>query len=236
MVRQFFNKRRGIVLIDINTQNDFFMPEGKARIRNHKRVLANVRRIMAWARRQAAPVISICEVYPDDNGWDGQRYCVDGTLGQKKVGYTILNNRVNYAADGTTDLPRDVLQKHRQLILHKRVIDPFDEPRIERLFTELSPKEFLVVGACSEGAVKGMVLGLRQRGKNVTVVKDAVGGHNKREAKLAIRKMQAKGARLIDTRKLAGKSHLRFVLACERNKSKTKSAPEAVWAGNEKEY
>ncbi|MHC4154995.1 MAG: hypothetical protein ACYST6_08750, partial [Planctomycetota bacterium] len=56
---------------------------------------------------------------------------------------------------------------------------------------------------------------LLQRGKNVTVVVDAVGIYNKKEAKMALRKVEAKGARLVETRKLAGASHLRRVGVCD---------------------
>jgi len=59
------------------------------------------------------------------------------------------------------------------------------------------------------------VLGLLQRGKQVTVVVDAVGSHNKKEAKLALRKMETKGAKLIETKKLAGVSRLKHIGACD---------------------
>jgi nicotinamidase-related amidase len=108
-----------------------------------------------------------------------------------------------------------MLRQHRQIILHKRCVDPFDEPRIDRLLSELRASEFILVGASLEGAVKMTALGLLQRGKKVTVIIDAVGTHNNREAKLALRKMETKGARLIDTRKLAGASHLKQVGVCD---------------------
>jgi hypothetical protein len=57
-------------------------------------------------------------------------------------------------------------------------------------------------------------LGLLQRRKRVTVVVDAVGSHNNREAKFALRKIEAKGARLVETKRLAGVSHLRQVGVC----------------------
>ena len=62
--------------------------------------------------------------------------------------------------------------------------------------------------------VKATALGLLQRGKTVSVVVDAVGSHNKREAKLAFRKVKAKGAKLTETKKLAGISHLKHVGIC----------------------
>ena len=169
--------------------------------------------MMAWARRNDVPVVSTCEVYPGNNG-NGATYCIDGTKGQQKIRYSLLSNRVSFPADGSGDLPADIMRRYRQIILHKRSVDPFAEPRIERLLTEVIAGEFILIGAVAEGAVKAMALGLLQRGKKVTVVVDAVGSHNKKEAELAIRKMKAKGAKLVETRKIAGASHLKRVGAC----------------------
>ena len=215
MIRQLIRSRRRQILIDINTQKDFLLAKGNACSKNHDKVLANVRRMMAWARRRNISVISTCEVYPNNNGISEANYCIDGTEGQKKIRYTLLKNRINFPADGSTDLPRDVLRRYRQIILHKRVVDPFEEPRIERLLSEVKASEFILMGVDAEGAVKATALGLRQRGKTVSVVVDAVGSHNKREAKLAFRKMKAKGAKLTETRKLAGISHLKHVGICD---------------------
>lgn len=214
MIRQLFNARRRQILIDVNTQVDFFIADGKVCTRNHRRVLEHIRRVMAWARHKHVPVISTCEVHPSNNGGSEFSYCIDGTRGQQKIGYTLMNSRVSFAADSKTDLPSDILRHYRQVILDKRTVDPFEEPRIERLLSELRASKFILIGATAEGAVKAMALGLLQRRKNVTVVVDAVGSSNKKEAELAIRKMKAKGANLIETRNLAGNSCLRVVGAC----------------------
>lgn len=202
------------ILVDIDTQKDFLLAEGKACIRNHRRVLAHIRRVMAWARTQNIPIISTAEVYPDNNGESTVNYCIDGTEGQRKIRYTLFGDRVAFPADGSTDLPRDMLRRYKQIILHKRCVDPFDEPRIDRLLSEVRASEFYLIGTTLEGAVKMTALGLLQRGKKVTVVVDAVGSHSKKEALLTLRKMETKGAKLIETRKLAGTSHLRLVGTC----------------------
>jgi len=215
MIRQLLRRRRRWILIDIDTQRDLFLANGRACIRNHRRVLANVRRMMAWARSRNIPIISICQVYPNNNNGGGAiNCCIDGTTGQKKLSYTLVNNRASFPADGSTDLPTDILQCYRQVILHKRCVDPFDEPRIDRLLSEIRGNEFVLIGASAEDSVEETALGLLQRGKKVSVVVDAVGSHSNREAKLAFRKMETKGARLIETKKLAGSSHLKHVGIC----------------------
>jgi nicotinamidase-related amidase len=215
MILQLVRTRRKQILIDIDTQKDFLLADGKACIGNHRRVLAHIRRVMAWARYSNVPIISTAEVHPNHNNESEASYCIDNTDGQRKIHYTLFNKRLSFAADGNTDLPRDILRRYKQIILHKRCVDPFDEPRIDRLLSEVRANEFILVGTSLEGAVQATALGLLQRGKTVTVVVDAVGSHNKKEAKLALRKMETKGARLIETKKLAGVSHLKHVGACQ---------------------
>ena len=203
--------------MDVDTQRDFFLADGHACIRNHRRVLSNIRRMMAWARRNHIEVISTCEVHSNSNGThnDDDIFCVDGTFGVEKISYTLLPDRACFTADGNSELPGDVLRRYKQVILDKRCENPFEEPRIERLLSEVNAAEFVVIGATAERAVAATVLGLLQRNKRVTVVTDAIGAHNTEEAKIAIRKMCAKGAKLIETKKLAGASHLQRVNACQ---------------------
>jgi nicotinamidase-related amidase len=100
-----------------------------------------------------------------------------------------MHNHVSFPADGHADLPGGILKQYRQVILNKRCVDPFDEPRIERLLTEVKSSEFIVVGAGTETAVMATVLGLLQQGKKVSVVIDAVGSQDSKAAELALRKM-----------------------------------------------
>jgi nicotinamidase-related amidase len=215
MLLQLVRAKRRQVLIDINTQRDYLMPDGTCCIRNHRRVLAHIRRMMAWARLTDVPIISTCEVHASNGGQDGPLpCCVDGSMGQEKISYTLVRNRISFPADGSTDLPRDMLRRYQQVILHERCVDPFDEPRIDRLLSEVCASEFVLIGACAEGAVKAAALGLLQRDKKVILIVDAIGYHDNREAKMAFRKMEAKGARLMETRRLAGCSHLRHIGIC----------------------
>jgi nicotinamidase-related amidase len=215
MIWQIINSKRRRILIDIGTQNDFFLAQGTACIRNHRRVLANIRRMMAWARLKNIRIISTCVVCPNENGHSKFNFCLDGTDGQKKISYTLLSNRTVFEADGSTDLPLDILRRYKQVVLNKRCMDPFDEPRIDRLLSEVDACEFVIIGATAEDAVKATALGLLHRGKKVTIVTDAIGYHDSKEAKLALRKMEARGAELTETKKLAGISHLNKVGLCD---------------------
>lgn len=210
MLLQLVRAQRRQVLIDINTQRDFLLASGSACIRNHRRVLAHIRRMMAWARANEVPVISLCDVHSEDA--DRAAFHLRG--GQRKVGYTLLDNHLSFAADNNTDLPREMLRQYRQVILPNRCLDPFDEPRIDRLLSEIRIGEFYIMGTCAEDSVGSTVLGLLQRHKPVTVITDAVGSHDSHEGKMALRKMEAKGATMTETKRIAGTSHLKQVRAC----------------------
>ncbi|MBC8481369.1 MAG: isochorismatase family protein [Planctomycetes bacterium] len=211
MISQLIWPRRKQILIDINTQNDFLDAEGHRPVRHSRRVFLNIRRVFAWARKKDIPVISLCLVHPNNNGCNEFDYCLDGTFGQKKVRFTLLQNRITYPADNNINLPADIFKKYQQVILHTRSTDPFDEPRIERILSEIESANFILIGANIDGCIKSVALGLLQRGKHVTVLSDGVGSWQSREGKLALQKMKAKGAKLLETRKIAGSSSLRHI-------------------------
>jgi nicotinamidase/pyrazinamidase len=204
--------RRKRILIDVDTQKDFLIACGSSCIKNHRRVLMNIRRAYAWARTKHIRVVStaLCKA-----GRNGDNFCVIGSDGQKKISYTIRNKRFIFEADNSTDISRDLFTRFDQIILNKRCENPFDEPRAERLLTELKADEFIVIGAIAEGAVASTVLGLLQRGKRVVVLTDAIGAIDRNAADVAFRKMKAKGAILAETKNIAGSSHLHTTGVCD---------------------
>ena len=212
MIRPILNLRRKRILIDVGTQRDLFIADGKNCIRNHRRVLANIRRVMAWARKDSIRMIST--VLSSSPNGRGLGYCVAGTDGAQKLRYTLRYRHSDFTSDGYTDFSREVFERFDQVILEIRSEDPFEEPRCDRILSEVKATDFLVIGGPVETTVKAIVLGLRLRQRNVTVLTDAVGSLEKNAADIALRQMQAKGAKLIDSKSLFGSGHLSQVYAC----------------------
>lgn len=214
MIRPVLTLRRRRILVDVGTQRDLFIAEGKSCIRNHRRVLANIRRVMAWVRRDHIRVISTVQIF-NGNG-NGQRHtcCLAGTDGARKISYTRLGRCLEFDSDGYTDFARDIFDQYDQVIQVIRSDDPFEEPRADRILSEVKATDFFVIGGLAETTVKYTVLGLLLRRKNVTVITDAVGSIEKHPAEIAMRQMQAKGARMIDSKTLFGSGHLQLVGAC----------------------
>ena len=229
MIRPIITLRRKRIIIDIDTQRDFFLAKGTACVRNHRRVLANIRRIMAWARLKNIRMISTARIY---NGSSSEcSFCIDGTEGQKKISYTIRDKHITFAADGCTDLARDIFKQYDQVILQKRCIDPFEEPRADRMLSELRANEFILIGATAEGAIKATALGLLARRKNVTIFTDAVGSRDKPAAEIALRQAEAKGAKLAETKALLGSSALRIVGVCDCDRCRDRLHKTSVGTG-----
>jgi nicotinamidase-related amidase len=201
MILQSSEKPRSYLLIDIDTQRGFLLARSDACVKNHRKISASIRSVIAWARRENIKIISINGI-----SCNNTNYHLEGTDGSKKIRYTLLGNRASFAADDSNFVSADLIQQHRQLILHRRCIDPFDEPKIDRLLSEIQTDEYILIGIGVEKAIKATVLGLLQRGKSVGIVVDALGSHNMEEAKLALRKMETKGAKLLTTKSLAGLS------------------------------
>ncbi len=227
MIRPLIRLKRRRILLNIDTQQDFLVADGKACVRNHRRVLMNIRRINAWARANGINIVNTCVCY--SNGYsDKHDYCKMGTEGVDLIKYTLRNRYIRYDADGYSDLRKDVFTEFDQIILEKKDTNPFEEPRADRLLTDLAVDEIIAVGALAEQAVFETVLGLIQREKNVSLLGDAVGSRNKEAADMALKKMKAKGCRIIDTRELAGNGNLCSVGACDCERCKAQLKNVAV--------
>lgn len=193
----------GRIVLDLNTQCDFLLPRGACPVLNRAEILPNVRRIMEWARSACIPVVSSVDAHRPNEPLNGlPRHCVDETFGQQKLPFTLLPRRIVLANDNTLDVPCDLLIRHRQVILAKRSQDFLNNPKADRLLTELSVKYFVVFGVATEICVKAVVLGLIARQRNVVLVHDALGHWNSAEADFALRQMDAKGAKLTTTDEL----------------------------------
>ena len=216
MPRQAIVLKRKRVLIDVDTQRDYLRADGACCIRNHRRVLANIRRVFAWARKYRVKTISTVL----SNHIGEAEFCVENSLGQEKISYTLKRKVIHLEPDGTVDLERDLLQRYSQIVFHKRCPDPFDEPRVDRMLCEIDADEFIIIGVITEVAILETVLGLIQRGKKVTIISDAIGSHDKVASEIALRKMQIKGANIIETKNIAGNSGLHGVGACDCERCK----------------
>lgn len=188
------------VLVDLNTQFDFFGGEGACPVVNYREKHACLRRIVAWAKRNQVPIISSMDchrrVEPDNNGIP--KHCVEGSCGQKKLPFTLLPNHVYVAGDNTLAVSVDLFNTHQQVIFPQSDTDLFTNPKADRFLTQLDAEEFILYGAIAEYEIKAVALGLLVRNKRVSILADGCGSWNPSEFDLSLRQAAAKGARIIN--------------------------------------
>ncbi len=163
-----------------------------------------LRRVVAWVKRNQVPVISTLDLHRsvETHGSPSPARCVEGTVGQSKLDFTLLPNRLFVAGDNTLSVPTDLFGRHQQVIFPQRSRDLFANPKADRFITQLDAAEFIITGAVAEYEVKAVVLGLLARAKRVTILSDVCGAWSKSEMELSLRQMYAKGANVIAAEEL----------------------------------
>ena len=187
--------RYELVLLDIETQRDFFAPSGSCYKPEARGAARRIVELFAWAKAERLPVLStVLRVRRNDCGPLAEvAHCVEGSDGERKIPGTILPSRIDLGLRNTTDLPGDLFDEYQQVIIEKRHTDIFAHARIERLLTELNAGTFVVFGAGVAHGIVQAAIGLRSRGFGVILAEDAVADLGDDLAPMAARRMEAKG-------------------------------------------
>lgn len=188
------------VFVDVCTQLDYLADDGARRMNNAVDVLPALRRLMAVARWEKLPTISCIDARsPDEVRGVQNPACVVGSRGQAKLPCTLLPARSVVESDNCLCIPLDLLDRHQQIIFVKRHRDPFTNPKLDRILTEMLARRFVVFGLPLETSVRLMVLGLLLRSRRVALVRDACGFWNEPEADMTLRQLEAKGCEILDS-------------------------------------
>jgi nicotinamidase-related amidase len=183
------------ILLDIETQRDFFVPGGSCYRSGATEAADQVYRLFQWAKEQSVPVISTVLRVRDGLGpLSATPHCADGTDGERKLSRTVLPRRVNLGLLNTTDLPGELFARYQQAIFEKRQTDIFAHARLERLITEIREATFVICGAGVAHGIVQAAVGLRSRGFGVIVAEDAIVDLGHPLAAMARLRMEAKGA------------------------------------------
>ncbi|MEW6253272.1 MAG: isochorismatase family protein [Planctomycetota bacterium] len=192
--------RRSDVFVDMCTQRDYLDPAGGRPALNAHLLVPNVKHLMAFARWAKVAAISCVDARrPDDVRGLPEQICVLGTPGQQKLACTLLPNHVRIDSDNCLCVALDLLHRHQQAILGKEHRDPFTNPKLDRLLTEMPARRFVVFGVALEASVRLLVLGLLLRRRSVALIHDACGWWNAEDGGMALRQLAAKGCEILST-------------------------------------
>jgi len=202
-VKAVRSARASDVLVDLCTQRDYLTSGGARPVLNVEQVRGNLKKLMAVARWMKWPLISCMDARrPLDAVGLPDCPCVIGTAGWQKMPCTLMPKRTCVESDNCLCVSLNILQQVQQVVLFKHHRDPFTNPKLDRLLTELPGRRFIVFGVALEESVRLTVLGLMLRERRVALVYDACGFWNADEGEMTLRQLEAKGCELLGARQL----------------------------------
>jgi len=192
---------RNVVFWEVDAQADFMLPGGKLYVPGAEKLLPNIRRLTDAARQGRVFLVSHgCYHTKDDPEFAiFPPHCVQGTPGANLVPEALTEKVVTVANEAAASLPPD-LSPYQQILLEKQTLNIFESRHADELVERLGPNvEFVVFGVVTEFCVRFAAKGLLERGRRVSVVRDAIETLNSEDGKRAVAELQALGATFITT-------------------------------------
>jgi nicotinamidase/pyrazinamidase len=183
---------------EVDAQTDFMLPGGKLYVPGAEKLLPNIRRLTNAAKEDRVFLVSHgCFHAPNDPEFKiFPPHCVKGTAGAELVPEAVAERVARVPNDPEVELPED-LSQYQQILLEKQTLNIFESRHADALVQRLGTQaEFVVFGVVTEYCVSFAVKGLRERGRRVAVVQDAIGTLNQADGNKAIGELERSGARL----------------------------------------
>lgn len=205
------NMNKPDVFVDVCIQREYLTRNGTPACSNADLIVNNAKHLMAYARLAKIPVISCVDV--DRGNRIGSEYVsiVSRAAPEaRKAAFTLLPHYIVVESDNSLSVSLDLLQRYQQAIFTKIHRDPFTNPKLDRMLTEMPARRFIVFGIPLENSLRILVLGLLRRKRRVTLLTDTCGFWNKQEADMVLRQLNIKGCELTTAREFLANGLLRL--------------------------
>jgi nicotinamidase/pyrazinamidase len=192
---------RDVIFWEVDTQADFMLPGGKLYIPGAERLLPNIRRLTDAARQGRVFLVShgCFHTQNDPEFKTFPPHCIKDTAGSSYVPEALTDKVVTVPNEPTAALPRDLAQ-YQQILLEKQTLDIFESRHADELVKRLGKNaEFVVFGVVTEYCVRLAAKGLLERGRRVSVVKDAIETLKAEDGARTVAELKALGAKFITT-------------------------------------
>ncbi|MFZ0308062.1 MAG: isochorismatase family protein [Candidatus Sulfotelmatobacter sp.] len=192
---------RNVVFWEVDTQADFMLPGGKLYVPGAERLLPNIRRLTDAARQGRVFLVSHgCYHTKDDPEFKTfPPHCIKGTPGSAFVPEALTEKVVTVPNEPTARLPQDIFA-YQQILLEKQTLDIFESRHAGELVKRFEDDtELVVFGVVTEYCVGFAAKGLLQRGRRVSVVRDAIETLKAEDGQRTVTELQALGAKVIST-------------------------------------
>jgi nicotinamidase-related amidase len=196
---------KGFFLLDVDTQRDLMLRDGKLSVPGAARLIAKMRRLFDFAKANGVTVISTVISSVDDSPLlrDKPAACVRGTDGQRKIDDTLSLHPLVLENKPIDRSFADLVKKHLQIIVEKPGFDIFANPAFEKLLRVL-PQRAIIFGVPLEQSVQIAAIGLRSLGCKAVIIQDAVLPLEVQRASRAEAEMRRAGIEFIALETLLG--------------------------------
>jgi nicotinamidase/pyrazinamidase len=196
-----------LVFVDVDTQVDFISPTGKLSVPRAGEIVENLRRLTEYAHGHGIPIIATACAH-DDGDAEFQVFpphCLRGTPGQRRIAETEHPGAPLIGAE-LDEQAAAKFERAGAVVLEKKAYDVFSNPNAPPVFAAAPDAEFVVYGLAIDYCVKAVVLGLRDRGREVVVVSDAVRPVDARQGAAAIEEFRRRHVRFTATDEVCSRS------------------------------
>ena len=192
---------RKIIFWEVDAQADFMLPGGKLYVPGAEKIIPNIQRLVRGAMDAGIFLVSSGDAHPEDDPEFARfpPHCLRGTSGARIIPEGMAANSRAIPNDPSQSLPANILSSP-QVVIEKQTLDVFDNPHTNELVGRLgADAEYVIFGVVTEYCVRCAAKGLLERGRKVSVVKDAIETLDAADGKKTIAELQALGARMIST-------------------------------------
>ena len=196
---------RSVIFWDVDTQVDFMLPGGKLYVPGAEKLIPNLKRLTDAARQGRVFIVGdACVHAPDDLEFTVfPPHCVRGTPGSEIIPETYADRVLMVPNRADASIPED-LSAYQQAILEKQTLDVFDNPNTETILKRVAKftdadAEIFMFGVVTEYCVRLAAIGLLQRGRRVSLVRDAIETLKAKDGEETIEELTSLGVQLITT-------------------------------------
>ncbi len=185
------------VFVDVDTQIDFVEPSGALYVPRAETLKGAFATLIAAARSHRVPVVASSDAHgPDDPEFQiFPPHCVAGTHGQKRIAETAPVDPKVVALGA----PPPRVARGETIVLEKVKFDLFTNPSAEPVLRATGASTAIVFGVALDYCVRAAALGLRERGFETIVVRDATAPVSIEKGELTERELRDAGVKFAST-------------------------------------
>jgi nicotinamidase/pyrazinamidase len=194
-------RKSKVVFWEVDAQEDFMVPGGKLYVTDAEKIIPNITRLVDVAREGRILLISsACRHLVNDPEFKTfPPHCIRGTPGARIIPQGLAQTFYTVPNDGSVKLSASIFT-NQQLILEKQTLDVFDNPHTGAIVDRLGKDtEYIVFGVVTEYCVRLAAKGLLDRGRKVSIVKDAIETLKGADGRRSLDELKSLGAAFIST-------------------------------------